>query len=62
MNKEEIIQNVKDCGRYLLENAEAIISDTYYGDLKIICNVAKKGAVRSITIINDVVPPFYFND
>lgn len=58
MNKEEIINNIRDCGKYLSENAENLVPNVET-DITIWCNVSKKDEVRSIQVTYDIVPPFY---
>lgn len=62
MNREEIIQNIKDCAHCMIDNAENMIGiGDIRGDEEIIitCHVSKKDEVRHITISRTIVPGYY---
>lgn len=55
--KQEMIERIKDCGQYIIDNAEAIIGDEkYLGDLYVTCNFFDKSEPPYITVKKDVVP------
>ena len=55
--REEIIQNVKDCGQSLIDNAEKIVSDYKYAkDFTITCYVNERDAAPYISVDADFYP------
>lgn len=55
--KEEMIQRIKDCGQYIIDNAETIVGDEkYLRDLYITCNFFDAGEPPYITVNKDVIP------
>lgn len=55
--KEEMIQRIKDCGQYLIDNAEIILGDEkYLRDLYLTCNFFDKSEPPYISIYKDVIP------
>ena len=58
--REEIIQNIKDCGQTLIDNAEKIVGEyKFLTDLSIVCNVAEKDYVPLISVYTDFIPEKY---
>ena len=56
MEKQEMIQRIKDCGQLIIDNADAIVGDEkYIKDLYIICNFFDYSEPPYITINKDVV-------
>lgn len=56
-NKEEMIQRIKDCGQYLIDNAATILGDEkYLRDLYLTCNFFDRSEPPYITINKDVIP------
>ena len=55
--KEELIQNIKDCGQSLIDNAEKMIGDYEYScDLIITCYVAERDRSPYISIDRHIIP------
>ena len=55
--KEEMIERLKDCGQYIIDNAEAIIGDEQYlKDLYVTCNFYDNRKAPYITVNKDVIP------
>jgi hypothetical protein len=58
--REEIIQNIKDCGQSLIDNAEKIVNDyKYLKDLTITCYVNEHDEAPYISIDSDFIPEKY---
>lgn len=56
-SKEELIQNIKDCGQSLIDNAEKIVNDyKYFKDLTITCYVNESNEAPYISIDNSFIP------
>ena len=57
MTREDIIQNIKDCGQSLIDNAENIANNyKYMNGLTITCYVAECGEPPYISIDTDFTP------
>ena len=57
MTREEIIQNIKDCGQSLIDNAEKIATDyKYKTDLTIMCNVSDGDRTPYISVCTEFIP------
>lgn len=55
--KQEIIQRIKDCGQYIIDNAETIIGDEkYIRELYLTCNFLDISEPPYVTITKDVIP------
>ena len=56
--REDVIQNIKDCGQSLIDNAEKIVSDYKHTNdsLIITCYVNEEGRVPYINVNIDFVP------
>lgn len=55
--REELIQNIKDCGHALIDNAEKIVGDyKFLTDLTITCYVNERGYAPYINVSTDFVP------
>ena len=55
--REEMIQRIKDCGKYLFDNAETILGEEkYMRELYVICNFFDRSEPPYITINKDVIP------
>ena len=50
--REDVVQNIKDCGQALIDNAEKIVTDYKYrcNDIKIICTVDKEDEAPHIEV------------
>ena len=61
-NKEKLIQNIKDCGQSLIDNAENIVGNyKYLGEIKIACFPSEFGEAVHIEITNDIYPEGYID-
>ena len=57
MEREELIQIVKNCGQSLIDNAEKIAQDyKYMTDLTITCHVSEIDNVPYINVSTDFLP------
>ena len=55
--KQEMIQRIKDCGQFIIDNAEAIVGDEkYIKDLYLTCNFFDDSDAPYVTINKDVIP------
>ena len=55
--REELIQRIKDCGQYIIDNAEIILGDEkYIRELYLTCNFFDRSEPPYITINKDVIP------
>lgn len=58
--KEEMIQRIKDCGQYIIDNAADILGDEkYIRDLYLICNFFDESEPPYISINKDVIPDVF---
>lgn len=56
-SREEIIQNIKDVGQSLIDNAEKIVNDyKYFRDLTITCYVNESNDAPYISIDSSFIP------
>lgn len=55
--REEIVQNIKDCGQSLIDNAEKIVSNYKYAkDFTITCHVNERDEAPYISVDVDFYP------
>ena len=55
--KEELIQNIKDCGQSLIDNAENIVSNYKYAkDFTITCYVNERDGAPYISVDTEFYP------
>lgn len=55
--KQEMIQRIKDCGQYIVDNAEAIVGDDkYIKDLYLTCYFHDETDPPYVAVNKDVVP------
>jgi hypothetical protein len=55
--KEELIQNIKDCGQSLIDNAEKIVNDyKFTRDIVITCYVSVRDEAPYISVDSSFVP------
>ena len=58
--KEEMIQRIKDCGQYIIDNAADILGDEkYIRDLYLLCNFFDESEPPYISINKDVIPDVF---
>lgn len=57
LTREDIIQNIKDCGQSLIDNAEKIVGDyKFFRDITITCYANEKNESPYISIDTSFVP------
>ena len=57
LSREEIIQNIKDVGQSLIDNADNIANNyKYFRDLTITCYVNERNDAPYISIDNSFIP------
>lgn len=62
VNREKLIQNIKDCGNSLIENAENIVGNyKYLGAIKITCFPSELDEAVHIEVTNDLYPENYID-
>lgn len=55
--REKLIQNIKDCGQSLIDNAENIVGNyKYLGEITIICHPNEREECVHIEVNNDFYP------
>lgn len=55
--KEEMIERIKDCGQFIIDNAEAIVGDDkYVRELYLTCNFFDESEPPYVTVNKDVIP------
>ena len=55
--RKEMIQRIKDCGQYIIDNAATILGDEkYIRELYLTCNFFDVSEPPYITINKDVIP------
>lgn len=60
MDREELINRIKDCGQYLIDNAQEILGkDNYTKDFYLTVNFYDLTEAPYITISRDVIPDKY---
>lgn len=58
--REEMIERIKACGQYIVDNAESILgTEKYITDLHVTCNFYDRSEVPYVSITKDVVPDSY---
>lgn len=57
LTNEEIIQNIKDVGQALIDNAEKIAADyAYLQDITITCYVCERDAPPYVHVATEIIP------
>lgn len=55
--REKLIQNIKDCGQSLIDNAENIVGNyKYLGEVKIACFPSDRDEAVHIEVTNNFYP------
>lgn len=58
--REEMIEKIKACGQYIVDNAESILGkEKYITDLYVTCNFYDRSEAPYVSITKDVVPDSY---
>ena len=56
MKNEKIIQNIKDCGKALIDNAESMVNYDYLQGITITCHVDSSVNYPYISIYTEILP------
>ncbi len=57
LTREQIIQNIKDCGQSLIDNAENMVGDyKFFRDITITCHVNESDEAPYVNIDTSFVP------
>ena len=55
--KQEMIERIRDCGQFIIDNAEAIVgNEKYLKELYLTCNFFDPNEPPYITVNKDVIP------
>lgn len=55
--REQIMQNIKDCGQSLIDNAENMVGDyKFFRDITITCYVNESGEAPYVSIDTSFIP------
>lgn len=58
--REEMIERIKACGQYIVDNAESILgTEKYITDLYVTCNFYDRSEAPYVSITKNVVPDRY---
>ena len=58
--REEMIEKIKACGQYIVDNAESILgTEKYITDLYVTCNFYDRSEAPYVSITKGVVPDSY---
>nr|DAY00872.1 MAG TPA: hypothetical protein [Caudoviricetes sp.] len=58
--REEMIERIKACGQYIVDNAESILgTEKYITDLYVTCNFYDRSEAPYVSITKNVVPDSY---
>ena len=59
-SRERLIQNIKDCGQSLIDNAENIVNNyKYLGEITITCFPSERDEAVHIEVTSDFCPENY---
>lgn len=57
LTREQVIQNIKDCGQSLIDNAENMVGDyKFFRDITITCHVNESDEAPYVNIDTSFVP------
>ena len=57
LTREDIIQNIKDCGQSLIDNAEKMVGDyKFFRDITITCYTNERNEAPYISIDTSFIP------
>lgn len=55
--RNELIQRIKYCGQYIVDNAEAILGEEkYIANLYLTCNFFDRSELLYVTVNKDIIP------
>ena len=61
--RNELIQRIKYCGQYIVDNAEIILGeDKYLADLYLTCNFFDRSEAPYVTINKDIIPDGFIEE
>lgn len=61
--RNELIQRIKYCGQYIVDNAETILGeDKYITDLYLTCNFFDRCEAPYVTVNKDIIPDGFIED
>lgn len=61
--RNELIQRIKYCGQYIVDNAETILGeDKYIADLSLTCNFFDRSEAPYVTVNKDIIPDCFIEE
>ena len=61
--RNELIQRIKYCGQYIVDNAETILGeDKYIADLYLTCNFFDRIEAPYVTVNKDIIPDGFIEE
>lgn len=61
--RNELIQRIKYCGQYIVDNAETILGeDKYIADLYLTCNFFDRNKAPYVTVNKDIIPDGFIEE
>lgn len=61
--RNELIQRIKYCGQYIVDNAETILGeDEYIANLYLICNFFDRSEAPYVTVNKDIIPDGFIEE
>lgn len=61
--RNELIQRIKYCGQYIVDNAETILGeDKYIADLYLTCNFFNRNEAPYVTVNKDIIPDGFIQE
>lgn len=61
--RNELIQRIKYCGQYIVDNAETILGeDKYIADLYLTCNFFDRSEAPYVTVNRDIIPDGFIEE
>ena len=61
--RNELIQRIKYCGQYIVDNAETILGeDKYIADLYLTCNFFDRSEAPYVTVNKDIIPDGFIEE
>nr|DAE30601.1 MAG TPA: hypothetical protein [virus sp. ctiha2] len=61
--RNELIQRIKYCGQYIVDNAEAILGEEkYIANLYLTCNFFDRSELPYVTVNKDIIPDGFIEE
>lgn len=61
--RNELIQRIKYCGQYIVDNAEIILGEEkYIADLYLTCNFFDRSEAPYVTVNKDIIPDGFIEE